>query len=119
MVSCLLLPGGTDRTVSAAVAKAPFRRGLVTTLSNPKSGVFWTSVFAVAVPVGAPSSFHVAAVTLILVQSLLWYGLVALWFASGPARRGTRRAANKIGRASGRYRGCVCAYISVGHSSFK
>src|SRR3546814_27421 len=101
MLSGLLRPGGADPAVSAAVAKAPFRRGLVTTLSNPKSGVFWTSVFAVAVPVGAPSSFHVAAVTLILVQSLLWYGLVALVFASGPARRGYRRAAKWLEAAAG------------------
>lgn len=101
MLSGLLRPAGAETGVSAAMVRAPFRRGLVTTLSNPKSGVFWTSVFAVAVPVGAPLGFQAAAVALILTQSLLWYGLVALLFASGPARRAYRRAAKWLEAAAG------------------
>lgn len=101
LLSGLLRPSGAEAGVSAAIVKAPFRRGLVTTLSNPKSGVFWTSVFAVAVPVGAPLGFNAAAVALILTQSLMWYGLVALVFASGPARRAYRGAARWLEAAAG------------------
>ncbi len=92
---------GEARSASTAIPAAPFRRGLLTTLSNPKSGVFWTSVFAVAVPTGAPVGFYIAAVALILVQSVLWYSLVALVFASGPARRAYSRAAKWLEAAAG------------------
>lgn len=100
------LLGGLLRHAAGAAAievapGAPFRRGLLTTLSNPKSGVFWTSVFAVAVPTGAPIGFYLAAVALILAQSALWYGLVALVFASGPARRAYRQAAKWLEAVAG------------------
>lgn len=66
--------------------RAPFRAGLLTTLSNPKSGVFWTSVFAVAVPPHAPPAFYAVAVAVVALQTLAWYGLVAIVFAAPPAR---------------------------------
>ena len=101
MLSGLLRPAAGDGAAPAATIAAPFRRGLLTNLSNPKSGVFWTSVFAVAVPSGAPVGFYAAAVALILAQTVLWYGLVALVFASGPARRLYRRAGKWLEAAAG------------------
>lgn len=100
LLAGLLRPAGSTPD-SGVAGSAPFRRGLVTTLSNPKSGVFWTSVFAVAVPSGAPLLFYGAAVTLILTQTILWYGLVALVFASGPARRLYRQVAKWLEAAAG------------------
>lgn len=97
-----LLRAATGRAPAPdVVVTAPFRRGLLTTLSNPKSGVFWTSVFAVAVPTGAPLGFYLAAVALIMVQSTLWYSLIALVFASGPARRSYRQAGKWLEAAAG------------------
>jgi threonine/homoserine/homoserine lactone efflux protein len=100
LMAGLLRNAATGGTVDVVPA-APFRRGLMTTLSNPKSGVFWTSVFAVAVPAGAPTGFYLAAVALIVVQSTLWYSLVALVFSSGPARRAYRQAAKWLEAAAG------------------
>lgn len=96
-----LLRHGAGAPPPAVEARRAFRRGLLTTLSNPKSGVFWTSVFAVAVPAAAPLGFYLAAVALILVQSTLWYGAVALVFSSGPARRAYRQAAKWLEAAAG------------------
>lgn len=96
-----ILRHAADAGPATVEANAAFRRGLLTTLSNPKSGVFWTSVFAIAVPAGAPPGFYLAAVALILTQSVLWYGLVALVFSSGPARRVYRRAAKWLEAAAG------------------
>lgn len=78
-----------------------FRTGLLTNLSNPKSAIFWTSVFVVAVPPQAPAWFYVAVVALIGVQTALWYGFVALVFASGPARRAYQRLGRLIEGATG------------------
>ena len=58
-------------------------------------------MFAVAVPAGAPLSFYIAAVLLILGQTVAWYGLVALVFASGPARRAYRQAGKWLEGAAG------------------
>ncbi len=65
----------------------PFTAGLLTTLSNPKSAVFWTSVFAVALPAQPPGWFYGAVLGVIAMQSALWYGLVALLLSTGLARR--------------------------------
>lgn len=69
------------------IGRHPFRAGLLTTLSNPKSAVFWTSLFAVAIPAHAPAWFYGAVVTITGVQSALWYGLIALALSTGLARR--------------------------------
>lgn len=100
LLSALLRPGPADADVRPAVA-SPYRIGLLTNLLNPKSGVFWVSVFAVAVPTDAPLGFYAAAVLLILAQTCLWYGLVAVVFASGPARRLYRRAARWLEGVAG------------------
>lgn len=63
--------------------RRPFVAGLLTTLSNPKSAVFWTSAFLVAVPPGAPGWFYGAILLIVLVQSTLWYGAVALILSTG------------------------------------
>ncbi len=66
--------------------RGPFVTGLMTTLSNPKSAVFWTSAFLVAVPPHAPSWVYVAILAIITLQSTLWYGAIALFFSTGFAR---------------------------------
>lgn len=70
-----------------SLGRAPFSAGLLTTLSNPKSAVFWTSVFAVAVPPHAPAWFYAAVLGIIAIQSALWYSAVALLLSTGLARR--------------------------------
>lgn len=101
LLSGLLRRGGGEASPPQPAVGSPFRLGLLTNLINPKSGVFWTSVFAVAVPAGAPTGFYAAAFALILAQTVLWYGLVALVFASGPARRLYRRAAHWLQAVAG------------------
>lgn len=75
--------GGTPRLAG----RSPFATGLMTTLSNPKSAVFWTSAFLVAVPPHAPGWVYGAILAIVAVQSLLWYGAIALFFSTGFARR--------------------------------
>jgi len=65
----------------------PFAAGLLTTLSNPKSAVFWTSAFLVAAPAHAPGWVYAAIVAIIAAQSALWYAAVALLFSTGAVRR--------------------------------
>lgn len=82
-------------------ARAPFRAGFMTTVSNPKSAVFWTSVFALVVPVGAPGWFYAVIPAQILLQSFLWYGFIALAFSSAPVRRNYLRLGVVFSRVAG------------------
>lgn len=91
-VSFKLLRAALRRPEAQAAApvrvyRSPFIAGVVTTLSNPKSAIFWTSVFAVVVPAHAPVWFYGAVLGLIGIQSLGWYGSVALMFSSRVSRR--------------------------------
>lgn len=92
-----LRPAARARPAAAPGRGSAFRAGLLTTLSNPKSGVFWTSVFAVAVPPEAPPAFYAAAVVLVALQTVAWYGLVALVFAAPPSRRASGRRGQDAG----------------------
>ena len=82
-------------------ARAPLLAGLLTTLSNPKSAVFWTSVFVVLVPAHAPTWFYAAVVGVIVVQSFAWYAFVALVLSTDFARRHYQRFAQWLDRLAG------------------
>lgn len=85
------LPPGRTR---GRLPYSAFRSGLLTNLTNPKSAIFWTSVFVVAIPPEAPAWFYGAVIAVIGVQTALWYGLVALVFAAPP----TQAAYARMGR---------------------
>ncbi|WP_176083080.1 LysE family transporter [Martelella sp. HB161492] len=80
---------------------APFRSGFMTTLSNPKSAVFWTSVFALVLPATAPPGFYLAVIVWITLQAFAWYGLVALFLSTPLIRRLYSRAGLWLGRIAG------------------
>lgn len=88
-------------TRPAQASRSPLLAGLLTTLSNPKSAVFWTSVFVLLVPAHAPYWFYGAVVLLIVVQSALWYAIVALTLSTAFARRHYMRLANWLDRVAG------------------
>jgi threonine efflux protein len=68
-----------------------FRTGLLTSLTNPKSGVFWTSVFATTLPVGAPLWVYMATALMIAMLSATWHVGIALVFTAGPIQGAYRR----------------------------
>lgn len=58
-----------------------FRAGLFTNLSNPKTAAFAASLFAVAIPEGAPLWMTFSAFCLIVGTSWFWYSLCSLFAA--------------------------------------
>lgn len=68
-----------------------WRTGLVTCLTNPKSCVFWTSVFAAMFPPHPPLWFYGVVLVLISALSAGWYSSVAFMFAAERTQRGYRR----------------------------
>jgi threonine efflux protein len=68
-----------------------FVRGLLTDLTNPKAAVFFTSLFALAIPAGSDVGSHLVVVAMIPAIAALWYGAVAV-LASGPLLPAYHRA---------------------------
>ncbi|MGE0719336.1 MAG: LysE family translocator [Alphaproteobacteria bacterium] len=93
--------GGAPPPMLSRAARHPFLAGAATTLSNPKSAVFWTSLFIVAVPPGLPGWFEPAVLGVVAAQSAGWYALVALALSTGPARRAYGRAARWLDGIAG------------------
>ncbi|MCW5735529.1 MAG: LysE family translocator [Enhydrobacter sp.] len=79
--------GTAPRAPPMMAGRSPFGTGFLTTLSNPKSAVFWTSAFLVAVPPHAPSWVYAGILAIVAAQSTLWYGAIALFFSTGFAQR--------------------------------
>ena len=75
--------------------------GLLTSLTNPKSGVFWTSVFVVAFPAGAPTWMYPATLLMIMGLSLAWHLLLVTLFSRRPVRRLYLRLKRPVDRAIG------------------
>ncbi|HEV7371456.1 LysE family translocator [Arenibaculum sp.] len=62
-----------------------FGLALGTQVSNPKTALFYGSIFAALLPVGLPLWVSLALPMLVLLMETAWYGLVALLFsATGP-----------------------------------
>jgi threonine efflux protein len=58
-----------------------FRRGLLTSFSNPKTAAFFGSLFVATLPPRAPTWAYFTTVGMIMCISLLWYGSVACFFS--------------------------------------
>jgi threonine efflux protein len=66
------------RTLSAARG---VRAGVMTNLSNPKSAVFFGSVFSAALPAHSGAGLFIAVVVLVVVNALWWHLLLAYLFS--------------------------------------
>jgi len=69
-------------TEQLSVSKyAAFRRGLLTSFSNPKTAAFFGSLFVATIPPQAPVWVYAIIIVLIVCVSVIWYSLVAFFFS--------------------------------------
>jgi len=75
--------GGASPQVATAelTASAAFRLGFFTNILNPKSALFFGSVFATLLPATPSATLLVAAVGLVLFNALVWHLFLALSFS--------------------------------------
>ena len=76
-----------SRATATATATHAFRLGFTTQLSNPKTAVVYTSVFAAFLPAESALGFKLALVALVFTVEAGWYTLVALALSSARPRR--------------------------------
>jgi threonine efflux protein len=94
-------PGTRLESVVQTNLAASYIRGLLTNLSNPKSVVYFGSIFALFMKPATPSWVQLTAVGIVLFDTVLWYGTVALLFSSGTVRRIYSRVQRPINRVTG------------------
>lgn len=78
-----------------------FRVGLFTNLSNPKTAAFAASLFAVAIPEGAPHWMTFAAFCLIVGTAWFWYSLCSVLAAQDRVTRLYKRFRKALLRGAG------------------
>jgi threonine efflux protein len=81
--------------------RASWHAGLLTTLSNPKVVVFFSSIFAVFVPTTLPLWTQAASLALLVSFAAVWYLFVACLFSLGPITKAYGRAQDWLDRCTG------------------
>ncbi len=64
----------------------PLVAGLLTSLTNPKSALFWTSVFTATLPASPPMGLYAAVFLLVPSIAAIWYVGLAFAFSARPLR---------------------------------
>jgi len=78
-----------------------FARGLAVNLTNPKSMLFFASVFAALLPPDAPLALRAGAVAVVVVDATLWHLLLAFTFSTRPFARVGAAAGGRMRKVVG------------------
>ena len=92
------VPGG-----AGALAMSPFaafRLGFLTNIMNPKSALFFGSVFATALPAQPAGALLAAAVALVLCNALAWHLFLAFAFSRPRVQAAYARRRTGLGRVA-------------------
>lgn len=96
--------GETPRSDGSSVRGAlgtGYIRGLLTNLANPKSVVYFGSIFALFLGPGTPASLQATAVSIVIANTVVWYGTVAALFSRHAVQRRYVALQRPINRAAG------------------
>ena len=86
-------------SASSMSRSGAFRLGLLTNITNPKSALFFGSVFAASFPAAPSLSLQAAAVAMVVANALCWHALLAYLFSRERVRVAYSRArgvANRV-----------------------
>lgn len=78
-----------------------YRQGVLTSLSNPKAAIFFSSLFIAALPADLAIGQKIILVGAVLSVSMVWYGFVALVMSTAAVRAVYDRATHIIDRIAG------------------
>lgn len=93
--------GGPGVAQAGSLSRAAaFRLGFLTNIMNPKSALFFGSVFATALPSAPTPTLLVLAVGLVVANSLAWHLFLALAFSHPRLQAAYARRRRLIGRTS-------------------
>ena len=107
----LALAGGGAEPPNPA---ASFRTGLVTQVTNPKTAIYYGSVFAALLPQHPPSWLVLVLPPLVFVMEAGWYVLVAVLFSSGGPRAAYLRGKRWVDRTASAVMGLLGLRLVAG-----
>jgi threonine efflux protein len=107
-----------DSTTSISAWRA-FRLGFLTNITNPKSALFFGSVFATALPAQPSAALLITAVTLVVVNALVWHLFLALAFSHPRVQAGYARQRKLLTRISSAVIGAFGARLLVTSTDLK
>ncbi len=90
-----------DTVASAGSFRKAFARALLVQLANPKTAIFYASMFAAMLPASPPLWMLVVLPMLLFCNEFAWYSIVAFAFSSSKPRAAYLRAKRWIDRAAG------------------
>ena len=80
---------------------AAFRLGFITNILNPKTALFFGSVFATALPANASLALVASAVALVYINALVWHLFLALAFSHPRVQAAYARHTSLLGKLAG------------------
>jgi threonine/homoserine/homoserine lactone efflux protein len=94
-------PAATGNAASSPSPAAAFRLGLLTNATNPKSALFFGSIFSAALPARPGATLLVCAVALVVLNALSWHLFLAYVFSRGRVRQAYARQSRLLNRLGG------------------
>jgi threonine efflux protein len=94
-------PTSPHRPAAESSRLRAYARGLLTNLTNPKSVVYFGSVFTLFMGPATPAWVQVAAIGIVVFDTVLWYGTVAALFSRESVRRLYAAVRRPVDRAAG------------------
>lgn len=91
----------SSTTQPQARFSSAYLRGFLTGLTNPKSLVYFGSIFSLFVGPSSPLWVGIVAGAIVMLNGALWYGGVALFFGSGRVQRAYGAIKRPLDRAAG------------------
>jgi threonine/homoserine/homoserine lactone efflux protein len=101
---------GDGRRLTCAAA---FRLGFLTNIMNPKSALFFGSVFATALPHEPSAGLLAASVALVLVNALIWHLFLAVAFSSPRVQAAYARQRALFSRIAGALVGVFALRLAI------
>jgi threonine efflux protein len=93
-------PVSIEPSIRSSIGAA-FIRGLLTNLANPKSVVYFGSIFALFMSPDTPRWVEASAIGIVIFNTVLWYGTLAAVFSSTAVQQFYTAIKRPINRVAG------------------
>ncbi len=103
----------SDNLAASMDRWAAYRLGFLTNITNPKSALFFGSVFATSLPHAPGAAMLISAVALVVANALLWHCFLALAFSHPRMQAGYAKQRMRLNRIAGAIVGVIGAKLLV------
>jgi threonine efflux protein len=102
-----------DKATTALAAWPAYRLGFLTNITNPKSALFFASVFATALPHDASAVILIVAIVLVVLNALIWHLFLALAFSHPRVQAGYAKQRTLLNRIAAAIVGAIGSRLLI------